>query len=35
MLLKIFKWLFSEQDITYWNNDGRQMLKMAIDKEIK
>ena len=33
MLLKILKWLFIEQDITYWNYDGRQMLKMAIDNE--
>lgn len=33
MLLKMLKWLFIEQDITYWNYDGRGMLKMAIDKE--
>jgi len=32
MLLKILKWLFIEQDITYWNYDGRGMLKQAIDK---
>ena len=31
MLLKILKWLFIEQDITYWNYDGRTMLKMAIE----
>ena len=30
MLLKILKWLFIEQDITYWNYDGRIMLRMAI-----
>ncbi|MBI3051538.1 hypothetical protein HYY74_03705 [Candidatus Woesearchaeota archaeon] len=29
-LLKILKWLFIEQDITYWNYDGREMLKKAI-----
>jgi hypothetical protein len=32
LLLKILKWLFIEQDITYWNYDGRGMLKMAIDE---
>lgn len=32
LLLKILKWLFIEQDITYWNYDGRTMLKMAIDE---
>ncbi len=31
LLLKILKWLFIEQDITYWNYDGRGMLKQAID----
>lgn len=35
LLLKILKWLFIEQDITYWNYDGRTMLKMAIDKDFK
>jgi hypothetical protein len=35
MLLKILKWLFIEQDITYWNYDGRQMLKMAIEQVAK
>ena len=35
MLLKILKWLFIEQDITYWNYDGRGMLKMAIHDCIK
>ncbi len=35
MLLKILKWLFIEQDITYWNYDGRKMLRMAIDSETK
>lgn len=32
LLLKVLKWLFIEQDITYWNYDGRTMLKMTIDK---
>ena len=35
MVLKILKWLFIEQDVTYWNYDGRQMLRMAIDEETK
>lgn len=33
LLLKILKWLFVEQDITYWNYSGREMLKKGIDKE--
>ncbi|VVB81524.1 Uncharacterised protein [uncultured archaeon] len=35
MLLKILKWLFIEQDITYWNYDGRGMLWSAIREAIK
>lgn len=35
MLFKILKWLFIEQDITYWNYDGREMLKRAIDEKLK
>ena len=35
MLLKILKWLFIEQDITYWNYDGRGMLKLAIEEKTK
>jgi len=35
LLLKILKWLFIEQDITYWNYDGRGMLRMAIDEVVK
>ncbi len=35
MLFKILKWLFIEQDITYWNYDGRGMLKLAIDEHFK
>jgi len=31
-ILKILKWLFIEQDITYWSYDGRDMLKREIDK---
>lgn len=31
LILKVLKWLFIEQDITYWNYDGRGMLKQAID----
>ena len=30
LLLKILKWLFIEQDITYWNYTGRTMLRNAI-----
>ena len=26
MLLLVLKWLFIEQDITYWNRSGREML---------
>lgn len=33
LLLKILKWLFIEQDVTYWNYVGRQMLKDGIDEE--
>ncbi len=32
LLLKALKWLFIEQDITYWNYDGRAMLFSAIMK---
>lgn len=32
LILKCLKWLFIEQDITYWNYDGRGMLKREIDK---
>lgn len=33
LLLKVLKWLFIEQDVTYWNYDGRAMLKAGIDEE--
>ncbi|RHJ78126.1 hypothetical protein [Parabacteroides sp. AM08-6] len=26
LILKVLKWLFIEQDITYWNRSGREML---------
>lgn len=35
LLLKSLKWLFIEQDITYWNYDGRGMLRMAINKNLE
>lgn len=31
LLLKVLKWMFIEQDITYWNWSGRAMLKNGID----
>jgi len=32
LILKVLKWLFIEQDVTYWNYDGRGMLMLAILK---
>lgn len=29
--LKLLKWLWIEQDITYWTGEGRQMLKKGVD----
>lgn len=29
--LKLLRWLFIEQDITYWAGDGREMLYIAIE----
>lgn len=29
-VLKLLKWLFIEQDLTYWNNSGRRMFMEAI-----
>jgi hypothetical protein len=29
--LKLLKWMWIEQDITYWTGEGRQMLKRGID----
>jgi hypothetical protein len=31
-LLKLLKWMWIEQDVTYWTGDGRQMLKSHIDE---
>lgn len=33
-LLKVLKWLFIEQDLTYWNWSGRRMLMTGI-RELK
>jgi hypothetical protein len=33
LILKALKWLFIEQDVTYWNYDGRMMLWRGIQKE--
>lgn len=30
VILKTIKWLFIEQDVTYWNWSGRNMLYSAI-----
>lgn len=32
LLLVIIKWLFIEQDITYWNYSGRKMLMNSINE---
>jgi len=32
-LLKIAKWLFIEQDVTYWTESGREMLRNSIQKD--
>lgn len=32
LILKTLKWFFIEQDITYWNSSGRQMLFDRITK---
>ncbi len=33
IILLAIKWLFIEQDITYWNWSGRNMLMNALDEE--
>ena len=33
-LLMILKWLFIEQDLTYWLQTGRNMLMSAIEEEV-
>lgn len=35
LVFKALKWLFIEQDVTYWNYDGRMMLWNAIQKAVK
>lgn len=30
LIIKVLKWLFIEQDITYWNKSGREMLYRGI-----
>jgi hypothetical protein len=30
LIIKVLKWLFIEQDITYWNRSGREMLYSEI-----
>lgn len=30
LIIKVLKWLFIEQDITYWNRSGREMLYNGI-----
>ena len=30
LILKVIKWFFIEQDITYWNYSGRNMLMNGI-----
>jgi hypothetical protein len=35
LVLKVLKWLFIEQDLTYWNFSGRAMLKGRIDDVFK
>lgn len=34
LLLKLLKWLFIEQDITYWTKSGRKMLMKWIDEKL-
>ena len=29
-ILKLVKWLFLEQDVTYWNYSGRAMLYQSL-----
>jgi len=33
-ILKIMKWLFIEQDLTYWLQTGRNMLMSAIERKV-
>jgi len=34
-LLKTLRWLFIEQDVTYWNYDGRMMLWGGLQEEFE
>jgi hypothetical protein len=34
MLLKVLKWLFIEQDVTFWNYYGRGKLRVGIKEQI-
>jgi len=34
LLLKLLKWLFIEQDVTYWTKSGRNMLMNYIKDEV-
>ena len=33
IVLLAIKWLFIEQDITYWNWSGRNMLKISLEEK--
>ena len=33
VILLVIKWLFVEQDITYWNWSGRNMLKKSLEEK--
>jgi hypothetical protein len=33
-ILLIIKWLFIEQDLTYWLGKGRDMLMRSIEKKV-
>jgi hypothetical protein len=35
LVLKALKWLFIEQDVTYWNYDGRMMLWRGIQHALE
>lgn len=32
MILKVMKWFFIEQDVTYWNFSGRRMLMLSVPR---
>lgn len=33
LILKLLKWLFAEQDATYWNHSGRNMLFLKLQQD--